>query len=158
MQQTSEFRTAVVPLHPRPAAIFLSGTRSPAPHHAAMMTSGSRRAISSAETCAPGLPRNSPPAAATSSATQGCDAMIGLPHSSQNTRFLARPDVWRAISSIATRISEITCAPRSPAPTQPEISAMSRKCRPGCAEPGQERESPLSGSLRPPLLDTEPRR
>ena len=34
----------------------------------------------------PGSPMQLPPAAAINSATQGCDAMIGLPHSSQNTR------------------------------------------------------------------------
>ncbi len=32
-----------------------------------------------------GRPTNSPPADSTSSATQGCEAMIGFPHSSQNT-------------------------------------------------------------------------
>jgi hypothetical protein len=36
-------------------AIFASGTRSPAPHQAAMMTSGSSRASSSAEHCLPRL-------------------------------------------------------------------------------------------------------
>ena len=69
----------------RSATIFSSGTRSPAPHQAAIKMSGSMPATSSAEICCPGVPRNSPPAASTSSATQGCDAISGLPHSSQKT-------------------------------------------------------------------------
>src|ERR1700687_3876996 len=103
MQYTCEFRTAVVSVQPLSLelAIFASGTRSPAPHQAAMITSGSCRATSSAEHCAPALPRNSPPAACTNSATHGCDAMMGLPHFSENTRFLGRFTVWRRTSSIA---------------------------------------------------------
>ena len=49
------------------------------------MTSGCADATSSAVVVLPGAPMNSPPAASTSSATQGCDAMIGFPHSSQKT-------------------------------------------------------------------------
>src|SRR5580704_11563426 len=124
-QYTCEFRTAAVSDQPLPETIFDSGTRLPAPHQAAMMTSGSIRATSSAEHCAPGLLRKLPPAASTSSATHGCDAMIGFPHSSQKTRFLGRVAVWRRMSSIAACISLMTFAPRSLAPTDDEISAMS---------------------------------
>ena len=42
-------------------------------------------ATSSAVIVLPGRLTNSPPAASTNSATHGCEAMIGFPHSSQNT-------------------------------------------------------------------------
>ncbi len=72
-------------LQPRCSTIFSNGTRSPAPHHAASRTSGRTAATSSAVIVWPGRATNSPPAASTNSATHGCEAMIGFPHSSQKT-------------------------------------------------------------------------
>ena len=80
MQYTCEVLAAVVSVQFRSCTILSSGTRLPAPHQAAMMTSGSSRPMSSTVHCAPGLPMNSPPAARTSSSTHGCEAIIGLPH------------------------------------------------------------------------------
>jgi hypothetical protein len=61
--------------------------------------------------------------------------MIGLPHSSQNTRFLGRFAVWRRTSSMAACISKsplLRARPRRP-------SRRSARCRcryrPACAEP-----------------------
>ncbi len=93
MQKTRRSRTAGRFCQFRCSTIFSSGTRSPAPHHAARSTSGCADAISSAVVVFPGSPTNSPPAASTSSATQGCEAIIGLPHSSQKTVCLAAADV-----------------------------------------------------------------
>ena len=56
-------------------------------------------------------PTNSPPAASTSSAIQGCDAMIGLPHSSQNTFCGADPDVSCITSSMRSDMRAMTPLP-----------------------------------------------
>ncbi len=86
MQKTRPDSAAVVRCQLRSAMIFPSGTRSPAPHHAAMTTSGSSDRTSSGRICRPGVPRNSPPAASTSSATHALrEAMRGFPHSSHQT-------------------------------------------------------------------------
>ena len=86
MQKTRPERTTVRSFHFRCSTIFSRGTRSPAPHHAASTTSGAASATSSADVVLPGSPTNVPPAHSTNSATHGCDAISGLPHSSQKTR------------------------------------------------------------------------
>ncbi len=124
-QYTREWRAARVPCQPRSLTIRSSGTRSPAPHQAAIKISGSIRLTFSAVVCSPGFARNSPPAASTSSATQVCEAIKGLPHSSQNTRGWSNPAVRARTSSTLFCISTIKASPRSPAPTAPAIRAMS---------------------------------
>ena len=81
-QMTREVTAAQGSCHLRSPTIFSSGTRSPAPHQAAIEISGSMPACSA--NVALGC-RNHLPAASTSSATQGCDAISGLPHSSRKT-------------------------------------------------------------------------
>ena len=82
-------------------------------------------AISSAEHRAPGLPMNTPPAARTSSSTHGCEAMIGLPHSSQKTRLRGKSAVARRTHSISDCICGNYLSPRSLASTQAAMVAMS---------------------------------
>ena len=55
-------RRRLVRSHERSWMIFSSGTRSPAPHQAAMMTSGFAARMASDVVCEPGSPMNSPPA------------------------------------------------------------------------------------------------
>ncbi len=134
-----------MPDHPRSRTIFSSGTRSPAPHHAAMMTSGSCRATSSAEHCAPGLPRNSPPAACTISATHGlrCDDRLAP--------LLAEDALSGQARGLAAHRSRFPPAFR----TNDLIAALSRRrhrqrslryrcrCHRACAEPAQKSNARL---------------
>ncbi len=153
MQNTRPWRTAGNSVQPRCSTIFSSGTRSPAPHQAATIASGCAAATSSAVVVLPGSPTNSPPAASTSSATHGCDAMIGLPHSSQKTL---------GLDAAAVRVRE---PPRShvawlaitlcPCPMRPLLlrSQLCRcRCRRAFAEPAREIARQLSGSRPPPPL------
>ena len=125
MQKTRPLTAAGSFSQPRVAMIFSSGTRSPAPHQAAISTSGAAAVTSSREICAPGVPTNSPPAASTSSATHGCDAISGLPHSSQNMRGRGSELVCNRRASMSFLICWITCSPASRTSMTLEIIAMS---------------------------------
>jgi len=59
------------------------------------------------------------------SATHGCDAMMGLPHSLREHALSGKACGLASNVFDASCISEITFAPRSPAPTDAEINAMS---------------------------------
>ena len=71
-----------------------------------------------------GMPKNRPPAASTNSATQGCEAIRGLPHSSHQTRGLASGAV-RARCWLFPAAWRDHASPRSIAPTVPAMMAMS---------------------------------
>ena len=122
------------------------GTRSPAPHHAATTTSGARARTDSADDLPPGSPMNSPPATSTSSATHFCDAISGLPHSSQKTRGRCSARYPR------TKGLDLTLHVRNHTlPSLPGAYRLRRwwrcryKCRPAFLARGPESERPLSG-------------
>ena len=125
MQYTRLFFAAGRFSQSRQRMIFSSGTRSSTPHHAAIITSGRNSSTSANEICFPGFPTNSPPAASTNSATQACEAISGLPHSSQNTRSLDKSFVRERTESISLRIFSITRSPSPLAFITPAMTAMS---------------------------------